>query len=97
MNDETYGVALWLDNNEYAYNRWQARAEQLLDEIEDRDEAAEHLANELYDEYGPKSVTLQSCFPAIHRELLDDALDKVDWDKIAGAWIDTVIENRKEA
>lgn len=97
MNPETYGVALWLDNAEGAQKRWQARAEQLLDEIEERDEAAEHLADELYSEYGPKSVVLQSSFTAIHRELLEDALEKVDWDEIAGAWIDEVIENRKEA
>jgi len=75
-NYETWNVKLWIDNDEGEYQYWQERAE-------DNREDAYDLAQELkeYHEENMPEVT------GTYADLLQSALDNVDWREIAESLI----------
>jgi len=83
-NDQTETVRQWWINDEAFYSHWFAEAEGLVDECDNREEAKIRLAEQMCAEtYAniPKNVRQP------HRELLNDALQEVDWHEIATEFI----------
>lgn len=92
-NYETWNVSLWLDNDEDAQNHWTERAKEVWEEAEARehvtkDQAATYqLAKELKD-------CIEGALPpdldGMYTDLLNAALSEVNWDEIAGHYIEEV-------
>lgn len=88
-NYETWNVNLWITNDQGGTEYWEERASEALSEADgDTDEATRTVAQLLKDEVGqvPDEVT------GMMADLLGAALSEVDWDEIAGHFI----ENAKE-
>jgi len=95
-NDETWLVLLHLNHNEASYQYWLAEAGRISDEASEAEQvvkgvctveqAARHkLAERL-------QVELAEAAPGIHErlyaELLNAALNSVDWDTLACYWLE---------
>ncbi len=79
MNDETRTVTLWFENNEYHYYNICGKMDDLLDEYDDIEEVRTYLEEWLVANYGEVIRAL----PDYQRELLQKALDEVEWGYIA--------------
>jgi hypothetical protein len=101
-NYETWCVALWLDNEQGSYHYWREQAEehwknapsceQVRKGIWTREEAAKfNLADQLRDEIR-ENAPLQEA--SMYSDLLTSALDEVNWNEIAGNWLEDWIEAR---
>lgn len=92
-NYETWNVALWLDNDEDAQNQWTERAKEVWEEAEarqyaTRDQAATYqLAEELNECI---AGALPPDLDGMYADLLNAALSEVNWDEIAGHYIEEV-------
>jgi len=72
-NCETWCVALWLDNDQFAYEYWQEQAE----EIGDNHKLARAL-KAVFEDTNPLAAD-----SGLHSDLLRSALQEVDWYEIA--------------
>jgi len=89
-NYETWLVALWLDNDEYSYNYWRERTQEIWEgatadkPFSRRDRAMLELSDTLKDEVEDAAPELEGIF----LDLLNAALSEVDWREIADHWLD---------
>ena len=90
-NYETWAVALWLDNDAATHNYWREEAARHVQEAADcemvqkdvwtaADAARFNLAEQLNDEMTDASPLED---PSVYSDLLQAALDEVDWKEIA--------------
>ncbi len=87
QNYPTWAVKLWIDNDEGTQAYWINAAKQRVHDAVDKDEAIYYLAKQLKDEHeGASRVTVQS--NCIMMDLLNWALEYVDWREIAGVMLD---------
>jgi hypothetical protein len=80
-NYETWNVKLWIDNDEGSQSYWQERAQ-----VSGQDETG--LADELKDAF-------QESMPPVNgmwADLLQSALDAVNWREIAGSLLEGIEE-----
>jgi len=96
-NYETWCVASWLDNQEYSYNAWRERADELYGETEedaDKEDRIEAVARVL-------SAELRTVFEvnnpladqaSCYADLLNAAISEVDWFAIAEHYITETME-----
>lgn len=101
---ETWAVALWLDNEQGSHLYWREQAEehwnnasectQVVKGIWSREEAAKfNLADQLRDEIRDNSPLQEA---SMYSDLLTSALDEVNWNEIAGNWLEDWIEAAEE-
>lgn len=90
-NYETWNVSLWIDNEEGSYRHWRSQAEEVYRDAEPRSiltrkEVASHkLADMLKEEVCDGNPLVGA---SMYADLLGAALSEVNWDEIAGNWID---------
>lgn len=92
-NYETWAVALWIDNDGGA-DRWIERAGEILDQpwepfYPSQDHArscAHQLGAEIKDEHEEGDPTANS--ESVYEDLMRAALSEVNWDEIAGHYVD---------
>ncbi len=93
-NYETWSVPLHIDNEQGSYNYWRERAREILTNAEPTDYSSKEemakidLANALKDEI-TEGNPLQDA--SLYSQLLTGALGSVNWDEIAGHYIDDEI------
>lgn len=78
-NQQTWSVALWLDNDQGTYSHWQSVIADLRAEDADTTAIKEQLSNMLEADLDELPDSLQGP----HRDLLNYSLGMVDWDEIA--------------
>src|SRR4051794_4558851 len=84
-NYETWVVKLWLDNEESSYRYWTGEARRWHGE----DEAAQGLAAQLKDELSEASPVNE---PTVYGDLMNAALEEVNWLEIAESYLEEVAE-----
>jgi hypothetical protein len=95
-NHVTWAIALWLDNEQGSYLYWREQAEehwknaancnQVIREVWTREEAAKfNLADQLRDEIRDNSPLQEA---SMYSDLLTSALDEINWQEIAGNWLE---------
>lgn len=92
-NYETWCVNLWLSNDEGLYEQTRDMAINYIPDEDDetgynRDEAVDSLADEI-------CLNVNALAPetgGLFRDLLTTALDRVNWQEIAHAWLDEAVE-----
>lgn len=93
-NYETWNVALWLNNDEGSQRHWQSEAQDAWDSAE----ATSYLTREeeaRLDLVGRLKADIEEGCPlndggSMYSDLLNAALSEVDWDEIAGHYLDEV-------
>ena len=89
-NYPTWNVALWIDNEQYTHEHVQARARELCEECDTKDEAESGMREWLEENYGPEG---QFCdrdggMPeGPNGDILTWAYELVDWDELAEHYI----------
>lgn len=94
-NYETWNVALWLDNEQGSSDYWNGVADELLHyrHRNTPEEATSQLAEQLKNELEESAPDLgASCFA----DLLNAALNEVNWYEIAEHYIDAAKERLAE-
>lgn len=94
-NYETWNVALWFDNNAGLYSMFSERAQELWDEHQEENEAKTALAEEMeqyVDENNPLSDDSSH-----YSDLLQAALDAVDYREIAEHYLSEVDKTEKRS
>lgn len=93
-NYETWGVHLWITNEEGSYDHWRERAAELREEYEDEphevwseDEFVTFtMADEMKEEFEQAADERLGDGPDdVFNDLLQGALDSVDWQEIAAS------------
>ena len=90
-NYETWNVALWISNEQSSDSYWRDVTQECWDEAEagntlTREEQAKYnLADRLRDEITESQPDLGA---TMWSDLLGAALCEVDWDEIAGNWLE---------
>ena len=102
-NYETWVVDLWMDNERSQQDYWLEEARQCLDETRESpwgnltrsDMAAIHLADRIqgaHEDASTEMLCQSQCKTGPLADLLQGALDAVDWGEIARAWIEKMGE-----
>lgn len=90
-NYETWLVKLWIDNEQGDQERWieaarEAMAEPTKVSLGGRDLTAYHLGQLMKDEFTEATPELEGFWA----DLLNSALSEVNWQEIAGSFLDDV-------
>lgn len=100
-NYETWNVALWIDNEQGSYNHWREQARHCYKWASDRgtgltkkEQAVIDLAQLLKDAVNEDAPDLGA---SMYADLLNAALSEVNWQEIAGHWVDDMADEEPEA
>jgi len=88
-NYETWNWALWLDNDEGSQGYWQERAEEIIGEADDRDDAVYKLSEELKAECEDNTPDLGAC---AYADILGGGLREICFYEIAENKVDEIIK-----
>lgn len=79
-NYETWNVNLWIDNDQGSHEFWSERAVELCEDSDwDKDDGSCRLADELKEHFQENMPEVSGTYA----DLLQSALDSVDWREIA--------------
>ena len=88
-NYETWNVALWMSNDSSEY--WDERAREVAEQADDRDDARDTLADSMKSEHEENTPEVTGMYAdMMYADMMNAALSEVDWDEIAGHYIDDV-------
>lgn len=96
-NYETWATMLWINNEQPVYNYWHERAREIMQEVKKHkkheywtvdEEIKFTLADELKDEINDNMPSVKG----VYADLLQSAIDNIDYDEIAEAILRDVKE-----
>lgn len=89
-NYETWAVQLWLSNEEPSYRHWTKQAKAVAMDHESLRAASRALARQMRSEVeeAVEESKGYKLLPGFARDIMSAALGEVDWDEIAGAWLE---------
>ena len=82
---------MWIDNDEGSWNYVNETAMEFYDD--DPDSAIYKLEQWLKDDHNENNPVTDA---SVYSDLMQSALDNVNWYEIAENWIETIKENREE-
>lgn len=89
-NKPTWAVSLWLNNNQGDHQYWTDRAEEMLENSPDEEQATSRLAETL------KRFIVDHSYPlseaTLYTDLLNFSLAFVEWREVAEGFINTAKE-----
>ena len=91
VNYQTWVTSLWLDNDQGSYSHWLGIAKELVED--DADTASWELGKlikEYHEEFKPTEVS------GVYSDLLQHALDSVDWEEVAESFVESAKEEMEE-
>lgn len=91
-NYQTWNVALWIDNDEGSQSYWQEKTREIVEQASDQQGAISTLEQDLKDEHNEGKPETQGTYG----DLLQHALDCVNWYELAENMIDELKENEPE-
>ena len=104
-NYETWAVKLWLDNDEGTYRFWQKNADRAWADSEDDDSIRDYWPRERvaaltltkFLKEAHENDTPTAVNGTVYADLLQAALDSVNWDEIAASLIEDVDKGDDES
>jgi hypothetical protein len=97
-NYETWNVALWMDNSEGSQAYWNERAEELLEDGVEQDDATYKLSKEIeeqHEEYVQDALEKAGAECSFMADIVNGSMREVNWYEIAEHYIDEVVIERK--
>lgn len=91
-NYETWNVSLWIDNDEGEQEIWAEMAQKIYDHEGDEGSAAQRLSNVLKDHFNDNRPEVHGTY----QDMLQAALDSVNWYEIAENMIGEVDKKEDE-
>lgn len=95
-NYQTWNLKLWIDNEQGSQQDWEERADRALASADGDKQAATHaLSNELKDDTNENHPLRDT--PSFYSDILQGAIDAVNYYEIAQGWIDEAADRAEEA